>query len=306
MFVETIVFIILFIVAIIVIASASYSSDGKPEIKSIKSRSIGSENFSLNTVIPEYHHNCYVVNINQIDTNTAYIISGGFENSCVSIYLDGERIHSRECNGDTSLVLSSNLSLTSQLFKMNKYKSQLLPLQLDKTYKIVFNNVNDLDVKEYKVMYNISYKNIAYNYTKGTGYNEYDIYELVKNTYPALTRKYLKNGNKENMWHMNDTGNYLVIIINNLYNLNITINEENYNVSKSISEPELIMINITDPSITVFNLDFLTKIKDINQEYLDFITTPNYLMNKFIHGSASKKADYISQVNNKFILYKMV
>lgn len=306
MFVETIVFIILFIVAIIVIASASYSSDGKPEVKTAKARSIIPLDLSLNTVIPEYQHNCYVVNISKVDTNTAYIITGGFENSCVSIYLDGERIHSRECNGNSSLVLSSNLSLTSQLFKLTKYKSQLLPLQMDKTYKIVFNNVNDLDVKEYKVMYNISYKDIAYTYTKGTGYNEYDIYQLVKDTYPALTRAYLKNGDKENMWYMNDTGNYLAVIVNNLHNLDISIKGENHNVSKSKKEPELRMLNITDPSITVFNLDFLTKIKDINQEYLDFITSPNYLMNKFIYGSASKKADYISQVNNKFILYKMV
>jgi hypothetical protein len=305
MFVETIVFIILFIVAIIVIASASYSSDNAPETKGMKAfKSL--DKFTLTSITPESQGNCYTFTIDQICANKSYIVSGEFERSCVSIYLDNERIHSRECNGNKSLVFSSNLNLTSQIFKLNKNKSELLPLQLGKSYKIVFNNVNELNVKEYKVNYSIDYKNIEYNYTLGVGVNEYDIYQQVKDNYTGLERYYLKNGNKENMWCMNEPGKYLVIIIDNLYNLDVSINNSSYNTRKVLSEtPALNILTITDPNITVFNLDFITKIKDINQEYLDFITSPNYLMNKFIYGSKNKKADYISQVNNKFIIYKL-
>jgi hypothetical protein len=303
MFVETIVFIILFIVAIIVIASASYSSDGMPEVKTVASKTLTQQTKSFTTAL--YEHNCYIYNIDQINSNVAYIISGEFERSCVSIYLDGERIHSREISGSKSLVFSSNLNLTSQLFKLTRYKSVLLPLELGKSYTIVFNNVNELDIKEYKVAYNIDYKSIEYDYTLGVGTNEYDIYQLIKNDYPSLTRAHLKNGNKENMWIMNGSGEHLIIIPENIYNLDIDINGQNYNTKNSGQQAMFNILNITDPNITIYNLDFITKIKDINQEYLDFITSPNYLMNKFIYGSKTKKSDFISQVNNKIIIYKL-
>jgi len=104
---------------------------------------------------------------------------------------------------------------------------------------------------------------------------------------------------------MNGSGEHLVIIPENIYNLDIDINGQNYNTKNSGQQAMFNILNITDPNITVYNLDFITKIKDINQEYLDFITSPNYLMNKFIYGSKTKKSDFISQVNNKIIIYKL-
>jgi hypothetical protein len=300
MIIRIIIFIVLVLLAIVVIASASYSDKPETMVKLTKSKSP----IAVAFVRPEMEHNCNILNIRNMNKNLAYLVTGNFVNSCISIYKDGERVHSRRCDGTLSLLFTSNLKLTSYILKETSKKSLLLPLESDANYKVVFSDVNNLEVKNYTINYDIEQRNIVYEYGKGIGTSEYDVYtELARED---LHRVALYPTNTENIWSYKSDERHIVVYFRNLYNLNINLNGDYFSTSKSSFEPEMVVEIVDNCDLTVTNMGHVSRTKDINREYIDFITGPNYLLTKFLYGSKPKEIDYGNQVNNKVFLYKIV
>jgi hypothetical protein len=301
MLLYVIILIILIIVICIVISSVNYSNNTDiPTVKEVISKT-----FNLGNVKTEIVNNCHLFDVSSSNYKTAYVLEGKFTNSCISLYKNNERIHSRIVSGEKSFVIASNLILTSQLFKLSKYKPEVIPIENDCKYTIVVNNVNSIHVKSNTINYEIENKPIIYNYEKNIGLNEYDIVQEIKQTYPAIERTTFRNVEEENKWILKDKGRHLVIIIDNIYNIDIKINEQNYNTRKSDSGPYYKILEIDDPDIVIYNLDFKSKIKGINREYIDFITSPNNLMSRFLYGKEAKEIDYTSQINDKVLIFRL-
>ena len=302
MLTQIIIFIVFIIVICIIISSISYS-DNNSDMN--KTKEIISKTFSLGSIKTEIKNNCHLLNIKNVQSVTAYLLEGKFSNSCLSLYKNGVRIHSRIITGEKSFICSANLLLTSQIFKHSKYKSELLPLEEGYDYTISVNNVNEINTKNYSVNYNINKSPIQYTYEENMGVNEYDIIQQIQNNYVNIERCNFRNIEVENKWVFKDEGKYILILIKNLYNIDYTLNNTTYNLRKNTEPPTYEIIEITNPDIVAYNLDFKTRIKGINREYIDFITGPNHLMSKFLYGSKIKEIDYISQINDKMILYRI-
>jgi hypothetical protein len=301
MLLQVIIFIILIIVICTVIASIGNSNN----IAMSTVKEVTTKTFNIGNIKTEIHNNCHLLNIKKINYKTAYLLEGKFSNSCISIYKNDERVHSRIVSGDKSFVITSNLILTSQLFKISKYKSELLPLENDNRYTIVVNNVNDINVKLNTINYEIENKAINYIYEKNIGINEYDIVQEIKKDYPKIERGMLRNVEKENKWILKETGKYLIVYIENIFNIDMKINENSYRLYKSKNKPYYKVLTVDNPDIVAYNLDFISKIKGINREYIDFITSPNNLMSRFLYGKEVKEIDYISQINDKVLVFRL-
>lgn len=301
MLLQVIILILLIIAICIIISSISCSNDTSMNtVKEVNTKAFNMGNLKLEIV-----NNCYLLDIKSTHYKTAYLLEGKFSNSCLSIYKNNERIHSRIVSGDKSFIITPNLTLSSQLFKVSKYKSELLPVENDAKYTIVVNNVNDINVKINTINYEIENKPITYEYTKNIGINEYDIVQELTKTYSNFSRAMLKNVEKENKWILKDSGNYLVVMIENLFNIEININQNGYRLYKINEPPYYKIMEINDPDIVAYNLDFKSKIKGINREYIDFITSPNNLMSRFLYGKEAKEIDYVSQINDKILVFKI-
>lgn len=306
--------IIVIIIFIIIISSLSYD-DKYTTVEEVKSKSltgIFATDYSKTTIKPsQKFRSCYFDTI-LINKNITYILNGNFYQTCVSLYdiTDDkeERIFSRVFDGSYSILFGSNLNIISPLIKGNKNKSSLIPLKLDKKYRIVFNNSNDINIQKYLVNYDISYKEIVYDYPKSLGLNEYDL-ELHfrqniinENIYESdIERLQPKNPNSHNIWEINSIGKHAVVLVKNLYN--IKINDEVY--TKNNKLPEIEIKYLDDIDFKIFNLDYIENKKDINTEYIDFITSPKYLVDKFLYGSDSKKINYSYFIGDKVLIYKL-
>jgi len=302
MLIQIILFIVFVILICIVISSIDYSGENS---KMYKAKDVKPKEINLSSLKTEIINNCHILSVKNITNDTAYLIEGKFSNSCISLYKNNERIHSRMANGEKSFVFSSNLNLTSQVFKGAKYKSELLPLENNSDYIISVNNVNDIVVKNYTVNYKIDSNPINYTYEKGVGLNEYDIVQEIKEKYPELERFTFRNVEKENKWVFKNSGSFILIVLKNLYNIDMTINGLNHTIRKSDEISGYEIIPIQDPDIVAFNLDFKTHIKGINKEYIEFITSPSHLMSRFLYGTKVKEIDYISQINDKLLVFKI-
>lgn len=268
-------------------------------------KEVVSKAFNIGAIKTEIINNCHLLSIKNVQSNTAYLLEGKFTNSCLSIYKNGTRIHSRIITGDKSFVFSSNLILTSQIFKTSKFKSELLPLEDGYDYIVSVNNVNNIQAKNYSVNYNIGKNPIQYTYAENIGVNEHDIMQSIKNNYGTLERCNLRNVEVENKWVLKDEGDYILILIKNMYNIDYKLNGNDYTIRKNNEIPSYEIIEVSNPDIVAYNLDFKTRIKGINREYIDFITSPNYLMSKFLYGTKEKEIDYTSQINDKIIIYRI-
>jgi hypothetical protein len=302
MITQIIIFIVLIIIICVAISSIEYSSHKK---EMYKGKDVKNKAVNMGNIRTEIINNCTIVNIKDIHNNVAYLLEGRFSNSCLSLYKNNERIHSRIVNGEKSLVLSSNLILTTQIFKISKYKSELLSLENGNDYLLSINNVNNINVKDYTVNYDINISPINYTYSKNIGLNEYDLIKDISDKYPVLDRYTFKNIDKENKWVFKNDGDFILILLNNLYNIDLTINTIEKHIRKTGDVPSYEIIPITNPNIVAFNLDYKSHIKGINKEYIDFITSPNHLMSKFLYGSKTKEIDFVSQINDKILIFKV-
>lgn len=297
-----ILFIILVIIIIIVISSLGYKDDPTPISKG---KIYEDRKESLTSIHPQLMHGCLVYDIQDLSSKDAYIFSGNFDSSVLSIYKDDIKIYSDIINGDKSCIISSNQIIISSIARFIKNKLNVIGLEPGQKYRVIINNANDFNIKHYYVNYEIENKVLNF-ISKNIGFNEYDIFSELNKKYPNISRVFLKTTNKENKWSMKDNGRHVIVMINNINNLTIDINNLNHSTYKNGLNPEVKIIEILDPDVTVYNNDYKTKIKDINQEYLDFINGPNYLILKFLYGSDKRVIDYTSQVNNKVFIYKVI
>jgi hypothetical protein len=315
-FLTIFIVIIIVIIFIVVISSLSYNS----EDNDISTKTLN-ENKELKPVsdimkifikpAQKYRSNYFDTTV--INKNVTYMLKGNFSQACVSIYditdEKEDRIYSKIFNGKYNILLGSNLNIISPIIKENKNKSTLCPLELNKKYRIVFNNSSEMNIVKYLVNYDISYKEIIYEYPESIGLNEYDL-ELYfrKNGISNLnlkesdiTRLYPKNSDKYNTWEIVSSGKHAIVLVKNIYNYKI--NDESY--SKNFNSPEIEIKYVDDINFKIENLDFVEDKKDINTEYIDFITSPKFLVNKFLYGSDTKKINYTYSISSKILIYKL-
>lgn len=307
-YITIIIFIVSVIIIIIILASIYYN--GNDEDVQKMSKSFREEPISVSIIKPEIEYNTYVFKTLEIDSNISYIVNGNFSRSSISLYLldTNEREYTQIFDGDFSVIFTSNLSLSSPSFKLAEHKCLLIPLTMGKKYKICINKVNNLKVLAYKVNYRVSHSPFYLFDKDGTiGTGEYDIETYVRQSMPQIkSRVYPKIYNHPNKWIFREDGKYIILYINNLYNFNIEGND-NINVTARYTKKGNVtyeIIEVTNPSILITNLDYQEEVKNINTEYIDFITAPNYLMNRFLNGVQKKNINYSNLISDKILIYK--
>jgi len=301
------VLIIVIIFIIIILTSVSYNNEDETIVKSIKNfKSKGMNNTQI--IRPEIINNCYILNINDMNMNTGYSISGIYTNSCISVYKNGERITNYKCDGYKNIVLSCNENITTPLYKLSKYKVLSIPLKEKENYKIVIDYIKDIKVQQYNVNINIDYTPIPLNYPKIDAYNEYDIDLEVRKNYSNIKREPFDNYKSPSEWFFYKNGaRYVLVTVKNKGNYDIILNdkEEVTEYRTTNRDVELIYTEIENPNIKMINLDYIAVKKDINTEYIDLVTSPNYLLRKFLYGDKYKDINYSMYISNKCIIYKI-
>jgi hypothetical protein len=316
-YIMILIIIILVILVIIIISSISYSGVEEDEnVLKTKKFPLTMKLSEMKNIRPEIKHNCNTLKISQMSYNYGYSIIGHFNESCFSIYKNGERIYSRIVNGDYNIVFSSNYNILTPLIKLSKYKNIVIPLENNFDYVIAFDKAENIEIKNYIVNQNISFNEIPINYETSYGFNEYDIHFLtskmiafksnIKDINTEIEKVHLSHFNKYDEWEFNREGNFVMSIIYNLYNLDI-INKntgEIIEIRKNEKQPDINFIELNDPNIIIKNLDFIGDKKDINTEYIELINGPLNLVERFLKGKKSKKINYSMLINNKVIVFK--
>lgn len=296
-----ILFIVIFIVilTIIIISSIFYDSEDNV-VKATKSLKV--EPYSVNSIKPQIEYNSYSFTTSAIDSNLTYILNGNFNKSCLSLYVDNQHTYSQIYDGPLSIILLSNLNLTTSSFKNSKFRTTILPLDVGKEYKVVVNRVNDLNILNYKVNYNIVNNNITFEKKQSLGVNEYDLEMYGRQTISNIEKRvYPKLSNKYSEFIFNESGKFAIVYAENY---------ANYNINDISSKQDLNSISVKiayfdNPNLTITNLDYQEDNKDINTEYIDFITAPNYLLNNFLYGKKKKIINYNNTISGHIVIYKL-
>lgn len=301
-FLTIFLFILFIILLIVVISSISYSESATD--KSLKTnskiKSLKIEPVNITSISPLFENSYYHFTTSLISNKIGYSLAGKFYNSAISIYdlTSQNRLYSNTYNGSCNLVFTSNLNITTSLFKLSKNKAFLLPLENDHEYKIVVSNISNISIKSFKVSYEMKPKAIVYEYPESVGLTEYDLWEYIKNNNLVHgVRVYPKALLKENLLHIDKISNYKIVVINGLSNFEI-----NGKVFVKHSDPFIEVISFDNQKITVNNKDFVPCAKNVHTEYIEFITGPNYLLNKFLNGSEDRVINYNNIVNDKIII----
>jgi hypothetical protein len=305
-----IIFIVCVIILIIFIASIYYDSSDTTSEKVAKT--IKLEPFVVTNIKPEIEYNSYTFKTNEIDSNISYIINGSFSKSSLSLYFldENEREYTQMFDGNYSIILTSNLSLANPSFKYAQHKCLLVPLTSSKKYKIIINKVNDLKILSYKVNYTVNTKPIhLYDKDDTIGTGEYDVETYSRKNIPDIdTRVYPKVYNQPNKFSFNGSGKFVLLIVDNLYNFDIEGND-NINIKSrkgNLSQVSYKMIEVENPSFLITNLDYEEEVKNVNTEYIEFITAPNYLVNRFLNGVKKKPISYNNLISDKVYIYKLI
>ena len=303
--------LIVCVALIIILISSIYYTDEDDTVNIKKSKSLKNLNISnLQIIRPEIVNNCYILNINELNKNIGYSISGIFTNSCISIYKNNERITNYKANGERNIVLACNENVLSSLYKINKYKTITIPLQEGENYKVVIDYIKNVKVQQYTVNIDINYTPLEIKYPKISAYNEYDIDLETRKTYNNIERQHFDNYKSPSEWFFYKNGaRYLFVTVKNSGNYNIIDNnesEETYEYRDGREVAELEYKEIDNPNIKMVNLDYVAVKKDINTEYIDLVTSPNYLLQKFLYGDKYKDINYNMYISNKCIVYKIL
>ncbi len=306
--------IILVIFILVLISSIPYSVNNDKEEVKINTRSIGSNKpYDMISMRLEIKHNCNILNINSMNKNIGYSIVGNFNDSCISIYKNGERVHSIIANGYKNIIIGSNHNILTPLIKLSKYKNILISLENENDYVIVFDKAEEISVKNYIVNQEILFTQIPINYNIKHGFNEYDIQYLtnkyigIKNIENEVEKVHLSHYKKFDEWEFKGEGQYIMSIVENSYNLDIIDKSTNEitKIRKNNQSPEIFFKTLINPNILIKNLDFILDKKDINTEYIELINGPANLVERFMKGKKSKKINYTMMINNKICIYKV-
>jgi hypothetical protein len=308
-----ILFIILVLFVIVLISSIPYSNDENIEPEVSKQRSLDvPEGFNIIGLRPEIFNNCNTFNIKDVKENIGFCIIGKFNDSCLSVYRNDERIHSMIIKDDKNIILGSNFNVFPALIKQSSFKNILIPLENDYSYTIVFDKTENISIKNYISNRNIIFNPVPIKYEINNGFNEYDIHYLanqkfnVKNLEYKLEKKHISNYNKFDEWEFKENGRYTIAIVKNLYNLDIIDKNtgEILKIRKGENSAELYFKELINPNIIIKNLDFVGDRKDINTEYVELINGPMNLYERFMKGKKSKKINYTMMINNKVVIFE--
>jgi hypothetical protein len=304
MFSQVIFLIILLIIILVVLSSVGYSGNETVEIKQVSSKKLP----TFIPLKPSLVNNCTLVHLDNVSKKRGFYVTGNFTNSCLSIYENNQRIHSRILNGDQYMVFVSNLNIVSKLFNSTKLKSLLLPIKEGFTYDIVVNNVNNLEAGTYSTDLDIEAKDIQYQYELGNGINEYDLYKkfLSENLFQKSStfKRVPLSPISGNFWGVKGPGDFYVTLIDGVYDLNVTLNGQEFNLRKT-NNFQIISTKLKDIKIKVENLEQDLNSENIHKDYIDFITAPSRMIQKFLYDDLGKKINYTSLVNNKIFILRL-
>lgn len=315
-FYTIIIFIVFVIVIIMYIASVNYQSEINDKSKTNKKNlevkndrklvsKLSSKKVLINSITPEIEYNCYTFSINNINEKNAYIISGNFNNTYLTLYDKDKPLFSKEFDGESNLVFMSNTNLSS-VCNINKNKSYFIPLKLNESYKVVFNNVINPKVQNISINYDIQNKPYKFEYPGMSVYSEYDLEYFARKNIPYISeRVYPKIFNRNNIWKFSDKGRYVVIYVKNTHNFDININSNNIPIRKNDNQTDIEYEYTDNPHIIIKNLDYIDTKKSMNNDYIDFITSPNILFDKFFNGDKIKNIHFVNRINDKILIYKI-
>lgn len=319
-FLTVVIFIIFVIVIFIYIASIGYNQEDDtknipeeknieiliPEIEPVKNVSKGL--IDIDNVEVRNEINTHNFSIKNIDERTSYTIFSNFDNTCISVYSDSKKFYSQYLSGNYNVIFTSNANLIQLTTKLNKNKNIVIPLKLNSDYEVYFNNVSNCKIQKNVVNYNINYRLLELKTISDLSYNEFDL-NLYANTNISNIKEriYFKNAEKENIFKFFDTGKYAIVYLTNKHNYNLNINSRNISSRKNNNQsPEIKIEYITNPSITIENLDYIHNKKSVHKEYVEFITVPNTLMNKFLYGSEPTSKNFSNKMNDKILIFSLL
>ena len=217
-------------------------------------------------------------------------------------------------NLDSNNILDKNISSDFPDKSMNEESD------IKKLDKNISSDFPDKSMKEESDVKKLD-KNISSDFPDKSMKEESDVKKLDKNIssdFPDKSMKeesdvkkldkiYISHFNKYDEWELNKEGEYIISIVNNLYNFDIKDkrNNEVIKIRKSDNPPEIIFKRIHNPNIVIKNLDFINDKKDINTEYIELINGPVHLVERFLKGKKSRKINYSMLINNKINVFKV-
>jgi len=329
------IIILAILIIIILIVISSISCNTKEDVEVIKTKNLDIKNNKIFTSILKnsIKNNCYILDITNVNKNSGYSIAGNFIDSHITFYDSEEKIYySKKINGYFNLTLTSNKSILPSLYKLSKYKNMTIPLIEGEKYRIVIDKFEDVKSIKIEANYDIIFSEfstpVSINTTESRnliGFTEYDLnlYSIKyienmnfgtkllksKSIEKEISRMYPINTTSFNEWSFEGEGKYLITNVENIYNYNIKFINSDIEQIQSISTKENPNIKYTiveNPKMLITNIDYIKENKNINTEYIDFITSPNNLIDIYMNGKKHKKVNYTYSINNKILIYKLV
>jgi hypothetical protein len=89
------------------------------------------------------------------------------------------------------------------------------------------------------------------------------------------------------------------------FNYDLNVNSNIYNIRSSAKTPSIQITYIKNPRIEIKNGEIKENKKDINREYVEFITTPNNLVNQFFNGKKNVEKDFSQVINDKILIFRL-
>jgi hypothetical protein len=299
-----VIFIIFVLFVIIYISSLSYPKVHVQKISEVKKQDTSNDNHIK--ILNEY--NCQTFELKNVNKRQAYLATGNFQGSNLSLYCNNQMIFSQTYNGLINLIFTSNNNLINIASKVNKFRSFVIPLKNNNDYKIVVSKCFNLRVKNYSNNYDVEYSEIKSDYPTINSYSEYDIEVHTRKNFNQfkLERIYPRSTNKGNIFRFTDKGKYLVAYLDNRYNMDLKFNEENVQCRVNTMPTNINFKYVKNIDLTINNLDYKVKDKDFNNEYIDFITGPNQIFTKFMKGEEKKPINDDNKINSKIFIYKII
>jgi len=342
--IAVIIFILIFVVILASIGSNEKKEVKVPYYKETKSKNILSKNsFEENNnkvLISSYVHSkvsdSFIVDIKTLNENESYIFGGPMQSSSVSVYKKNmlndeyELTYTKVYYGNQGFVISSNLNIVNPSFyqigkkiNLESIRYNFIPASPNDEIRIAVNNIGYEDFKVYKCNFNdnILYKPIE-KFPKSLsnfGLSEYDIEKQCKDKCKdlGLDLENIKKMNlsrsfgkkDKNIWSFNGVGDFIVFYVKNIYSFEIKDLYNNINIkeqgSKDLNNGKLIYFKITDPRLTIENLDENIPRKSFNDDIVNLMNAPVSFYKHFMYGKRKEKVDIWNRIQNKIFIYKI-
>ncbi len=335
-----IIFILVFVVILASIGSNTKSVEKVPYYKKKEIKEMANQ-ILIESYPIKNESDSFVISIDSIEPNEAYIFGGPMQSSSVSIYKknldDSEEslIYSKMFSDNQGFAITTNSAIVNASYyqigkkiPMENTKYNYIPLQEgDTNIKIVVNNIlyEDFEVYKCKFDYTIPIKYVSKpkNNELIFGLSEYDLElkarELFKNYEFSLDKtlskrvhlqrsfqnKVVKNKNNR-VWNYSGIGNYIVFYVKGMYSFTI---EDSYNNIKIDNTKDSVLsleyFTVQDPRLEIKNHDENIPIKNFHKDIGNLMNMPISLYNHFVHGKKREKIDIWNRIHNKILIYKI-